>query len=495
VATGRQRRDATTLYSPRLRWLYPALFVVGLVVYGFIAGTDRLGHQSGAPHFVFQADAWLHGQASIDPPWPNDDWAMIETVALRDGREVRGRRMVTEPMFRTLAGDKIPSAQIARSVGRTTQVSFPFVPTAIMLPSALLFGRTANDVVPTIVIAALILPLALLLLRRLAAAKLSARSVGDDLWLVAALGFGSVMLFSAVQGKVWYTAHVVGVVLALIYAWGSIEAKHPVLAGLALGAAALTRTPMAFMFPLFVLEAWRISPGIKMCAKRLVPFAIPVVAFAIAGMIYNQIRFESPTEFGHGYLALGTGQPVRQQFAMETYGLFSLHYLARNLVVAFGLTPGFALHAPWVQISGHGLAIWVTTPILLALLVWPREANPIRRALWITTGLVAVPSLLYMNTGWIQFGYRFSLDYLVFLILLLAIASPRLSLAGKLAIGAGILINLFGALTFDRAWKYYRYGGDAFDVVAHDATLRLVVMAVVLVAAAGFAVWRRRASR
>ena len=68
------------------------------------------------------------------------------------------------------------------------------------------------------------------------------------------------LFFSAVQGKVWYTAHVVGVALALVYAWASIEAQRPVIAGLALGAAALTRTPMAFMFPLFVLEAWRIAP-------------------------------------------------------------------------------------------------------------------------------------------------------------------------------------------------------------------------------------------
>ncbi len=477
---------------PLLRWLYPTLFVVGLVVYGFVAGTDRLAHPSGAPHFMFQADAWLHGQAHIDPPWPNDDWAMIETVALRDGREVRGRRMVTSPVFRTLAGDRIPIAQVARSIGRTVEVSFPAVPTAIMLPSALIGGRDANDVIPTLVIAALILPLALLVFRRLVAAKLSTRSLGDDLWLVAALAFGSVMLFSSVQGKVWFTAHVVGVALALVYAWGSIEARHPIVAGLALGAAALTRTPMAFMFPLFVLEAWRMAPGVWACARRLLPFAIPVVAFAIAGMIYNQLRFESPTEFGHGYLALGTGQPVRQQVPMETFGLFSLHYLARNLVVALGLTPGVALHKPWIQISGHGLAIWVTTPLLLWLLVWPRVANPIRRALWITVGLVAIPSLLYMNSGWIQFGYRFSLDYLVFLFMLLAIASPRLSLAAKLAIGAGIVINLFGAVTFDRMWQFYRYGGDAFDVVAHDATLRLVAMAVVLAAAAGYAIWQRR---
>ena len=74
------------------------------------------------------------------------------------------------------------------------------------------------------------------------------------------------------QGKVWYTAHVVGVALALVYAWASIEAQRPIVAGLALGAAALTRTPMAFMFPLFVLEAWRVAGGARL-ARALRPRA------------------------------------------------------------------------------------------------------------------------------------------------------------------------------------------------------------------------------
>jgi hypothetical protein len=40
------------------------LFVVGVVVYGAVAG-DRLWKQSGAPHFVFQADAWVHGRQVV----------------------------------------------------------------------------------------------------------------------------------------------------------------------------------------------------------------------------------------------------------------------------------------------------------------------------------------------------------------------------------------------------------------------------------------------
>ncbi|HEU4728830.1 MAG TPA: hypothetical protein VFT22_13090 [Kofleriaceae bacterium] len=448
--------------------LHAALFAIGLVVYGGVAGS-RLWHQSPAPHFVYQADAWLDGRVAIAPPLAGDDWALVETVVLDDGSTARGRRLITRPVFRTLDGRELAIARIRQSQGKTAYMSFPPLPTLLMLPGALVAGRAANDVIPTLLVAALILPLALAVLRRLAAAGLSRRSLADDLWLVAALAFGSVLFFSAVQGKVWYTAHVVGVALALVYAWASIEARHPLIAGLALGAAALTRTAMAFMVPLVVcelwrsrggLEAWRADRGALLRALRrpALAFAAPVVAFAIAGMAYNAVRFGAPTEFGHTYLE------VRQQLQIEQYGLASYHYLARNLAVAFTLLPELTPRAPYVQISGHGLALWLTTPILL-FVVWPRERNALHRPLWLCVACVALPSLLYQNSGWVQFGYRFSLDYLVLLVLLIAIGGRPLTWGGRALIIAGIAINLFGAITFDRAWQYYRVGGNAYDVV------------------------------
>ncbi|HLL24724.1 MAG TPA: hypothetical protein VK427_21475, partial [Kofleriaceae bacterium] len=374
--------------------LHAALFAIGLVVYGAFAW-DRLGKQSGAPHFVYQADAWLRGKVSIDGPLPNDDWAIVEEVELVDGSHVQGRRLVTRRSFKTLEGEELELAQVKRSVGHTAYVSFPPAPSLIMLPGALIGGRAANDVIPTLLVAALILPLAFAVLRRLAAAQLSLRTRAEDLWLVAMLAFGSVLFFSSVQGKVWFTAHVVGVALALVYAWASIEARAPVLAGIALGLAALTRTSMAFMFPLFVLEAWRMARDRGLVLRPLVRFVVPVVAFAIVGMIYNHVRFGSPTEFGHSYLALGDFRPVRQQVQIEQFGLASYHYLERNLAVAFTLLPDLLPRAPHVQISGHGLALWVTTP-LLAFLLWPRDRPPIHRTLWLTVALVALPPFLYM---------------------------------------------------------------------------------------------------
>ncbi len=482
--------------------LYAALFAIGLAVYG-TAAWSRIGKQSSAPHFVYQADAWLHGSISIDPPLPADDWAIVETVELTDGSRIEGRRVLLRKTFRALDGNEYSSclpahqpkvtscaaadSQVKASLGFKHYVSFPAVPSILMLPSALISGRAGNDVIPTLLIAALILPLTLLMLRRLAEAGLSKRTQTEDLWLVAMLAFGSVLLFSAIQGKVWFTAHVVGVALALVYAWASIEARRPIVAGIALGLAALTRTSMAFMFPLFIYEVWRMaarttaqeippnaSGSMNLRAGRkamlhairrpLIEFAIPVLVLAIAGVIYNWVRFGSPTEFGHTYLALGNHEPVRQQEQIEQFGLASYHYLARNLSVALTLLPDLLPRSPYIQISGHGLALWITTPALL-LLLWPRDKGPLHRVLWLTTLFVALPSLLYMNSGWVQFGYRFSLDYMVFLVMLLAIGGRPLGKVAKTLIVVGVIVNLFGAYSFDREWQYYRIDAKSYGSV------------------------------
>src|SRR5205814_6252052 len=117
---------------------------------------------------------------------------------------------------------------------------------------------------------------------------------------------------------------------------------------------------------------------LKSLRKPLVRFFAPLVVIGILGLLYNHVRFGSPTEFGHSYLALGNHQPVRQQLQIEAYGLASYHYLGRNLAVAFTLLPELLSHPPWLEISGHGLARWVTTPALL-LLVCPRQVGPLHR--------------------------------------------------------------------------------------------------------------------
>ena len=70
--------------------------------------------------------------------------------------------------------------------------------------------------------------------------------------------------------------------------------------------------------------------------------------------------------------------------------------------------------------------------------------------LWLSILPIFVVHALYQNDGWVQFGYRFSLDYTVFLVLLLALGGRKLGWTARTLILVGIAVNLFGAITFGR---------------------------------------------
>jgi glucan phosphoethanolaminetransferase (alkaline phosphatase superfamily) len=86
--------------------------------------------------------------------------------------------------------------------------------------------------------------------------------------------------------------------------------------------------------------------------------------------------------------------------------------------------------------------------------VAPKERSPLALGLWITILLTAIPSLFYQNSGYVQFGYRFSLDYMVFFIMLLAVGGRRITWLWKAMLLWSIGVNLFGAITFDHLTQY-----------------------------------------
>jgi hypothetical protein len=69
--------------------------------------------------------------------------------------------------------------------------------------------------------------------------------------------------------------------------------------------------------------------------------------------------------------------------------------------------------------------------------------------LWLTVAATALPGLLYQNTGYAQFGFRFSLDYTPYLVVLVAVSGWRLLRPIPLAaLGLGALVSFWGALAF-----------------------------------------------
>jgi hypothetical protein len=176
----------------------------------------------------------------------------------------------------------------------------------------------------------------------------------------------------------------------------------------------------------------------------LLLFVLPIAGVLGLGFWHNAARFGDPFETGYRYLSIAWAARIAK------WGLFDYHYLARNLGVMLTSLPWFPAQGGALQINAHGLALWVTTPMYLWLLLAKRWST-LARALLLTTLVVALPTLFYQNTGWVQFGYRFSNDYAPLLFVLLAIVGPALRGSFMLASAFAVIVNFFGALTFGRA--------------------------------------------
>jgi hypothetical protein len=277
--------------------------------------------------------------------------------------------------------------------------------------------------------------------------------------LALLLGLGTVYWFSAEQGTVWFAAHVVGLALAALYTLFSLDARSPLLAGLCLGLAFWTRSPLLFALPLFVFEAvgaslrrGTLAEAAWGLGRRLALFGLPLGLLFGLSLWHNQARFHDPFEVGYRFLQVGW------QARMERWGLFSYHYLARNLGVLLTSLPFHSRQAGW-QISLHGVALWLTTPVYFYLFR-PRRWGTTQLGVAVTALAVMLPSLLYQNSGQSQFGYRFSNDYAVFLFLLLALGQPRFRPAFWLLAAWGVAANGFGALTFERPEHQRFYTND-----------------------------------
>lgn len=360
-------------------------------------------------HFALLADAWRHGRLDLGGPPP-------AYTGNNDFSHVGGKWYVVFPPFPALL--LLPLVALASDPARVADGQF-FLWLAGLAPALLFLGLEK--------------------LRRFGRSELGERA---NVGLTLSFAFGSVYFFSAEQGTVWFAAHVVGAALSAAYLLFALEAERPWLAGLALGLGFATRTPLLFAAPLFVLEAWRTSRA--HLTRSLLAFATPIAAVALLTFWHNQRRFGDPFEVGYRYLG------VAWQHRIEKWGLFGYHYLAKNLGVVLTSLPFSTPGAPTrFQINEHGLALWLTTPLYLWL-IWPPRAAVPQRALWLTVLCVALPTLLYQNTGWLQFGYRFSNDYAVFLFALLAVGGYRFGRLFQAAALVGVLINAFGAWTFGR---------------------------------------------
>jgi hypothetical protein len=172
--------------------------------------------------------------------------------------------------------------------------------------------------------------------------------------------------------------------------------------------------------------------------------AAPLSLTLLVAGAYNHARFGSPLETGYGIAHLNGVLAERRAI-----GLFSLQHLPDNLarLVArgFDVQGRFPYLVP--DIGGH--SILLTTPaVLMAVRAGIRRRLP--QVLWAATLIVAIPVLLYYGGGGARtYGYRYVLDFLPFMLTLMALAAKvRFGVVERLLIVASVAFSSYGLLWF-----------------------------------------------
>ncbi len=368
-------------------WQVPFISaIIAIQVYRLLA--ERKGPSlrlTSYPYFNYLADAFLHGQLHLRVV-PN----ITRDLSIFDDRYY---------------------------------LYWPPLPAVVLMPFVAVFGISFSDVIATILLGGLNVALVAVLLQQAnkrGVVELSALQRG---LLVLFFAFGTVHLTLPPYGMVWFVGQLVGfacVALAYIAAlrWRGTAAF--VLAGLGIAGALLTRNHLvlAGLWPAWFLlrEHWSVD------WKRLISYTLvgllPVVGAIILLGVYNWLRFGSPLDNGLEH------HRMADQFARDyqRYGAFNLHYLPTNLFYQFIKYP-----FPIRYESLMGGSLLLLSPVFFAALwAWSSRQHRISSAMLATTILiVAVPILLLMGTGWVQWGPRYTLDFTVPLLLLTAIGIRR----------------------------------------------------------------------
>lgn len=407
-ATWKKRRLATPastanrpfqLRPPILgRWSFGAhrqLLVFGLAFVLYLL-SSLLNHRFPAyNNYVFLAYQWLHGALSS----PQDVGAGVDDLVFH------GRWFIIEaPM-----------------------------PAVIMLPSVMLFGLHANQEVMCALCGAIAVAAADTMLGRL--------GIGEParLWTVVFGAMGNVLWWCSANGAVWMFAHVSAVMFLFLMLAEWYGARRPWLVGLLFACAILCRLPVAVGTLPFII--WMLWEDDRRRFRNVASAALGAVPLLALYGFYNYLRWGSLADIGYTlfYHMDHLGSPVGSPFA--------LRHVISNLYVYFVRPPHFQMNPPFVSFDKFGVAVTLISPALLLIFNAPKNREMLM--LFAAATLVAIPSLLYYNTGGVQFGTRHTLDFMPFLIPLLGRAIQRTpaAIAGALILYS-VAINALGVLFF-----------------------------------------------
>ena len=337
----------------------------------------------------------------------------------------------------------------------------PPLPAFLFLPIAYLIGaENMSTSYLSMVLSAINGVLVLLILKQLVKRKWIALSGNAMFWLVVLFLFGTPHLWVGVSGRGWYVSQILTVLfLALaIYAalrgWSAWAVATFIAIAMLARPNSLMTWPFVFAISMQVLKEKQGKIELKQAFLWGVKTAFPIAAAVLMLLSYNYLRFDNFMDFG--YTTVNAGPDIVQN--VQTYGLFSPHFISWNLQVMLFKLPRINWGVPWPAVprgavfpidpTTTGMSIFATTPSLLYLFRrYPKHWWVL--GAWAAVLFNVVMLSFYSNTGSAQFGYRYILDFLVPLIALLAIGlEKKVPWHFILLVFVSIAINIYGAYWF-----------------------------------------------
>lgn len=324
-------------------------------------------------------------------------------------------------------------------------VSFPPVPTLVMLPLTFLFGaQTPNN----LVVMGYALGSVAVVYHCLR--HFSVRPLYCAFWSVFAV-MGSNLLWMSTNGGVWFQAQALNFLLcagAVLCALKGRRVGCLLLLALAVGCRPFSACYFPVFAVMFYLEDRQQHPqeGGWRTAARQWPAWIAPVLIALAYMAFNYARFGNPLEFGHNYLP---------EFTESEYGQFHWRYILPNLYQLF-LRPITLSWSGQLQYPiFNGFMFYLANPFFLVFLARLFQDLFHRRMTWVKalTALAMLLNILCLAGhktlgGW-QFGARYMVDLLPFALFYLLADGQPLARPHRwqAAVGvAAVMFNAYGAL-------------------------------------------------
>ncbi len=245
-----------------------------------------------------------------------------------------------------------------------------------------------------------------------------------SLFLAVFFIFGSIYApLGAIPGS-WYFSQVVACSLILLAIYEFLGTRRFLLIGICIALAVATRMTTIFSSVFFLY--YLVKKPIDF--TRIIKFTLPIAIIVLILGIYNQARFSNPLESGYNLQLIPKDAQIRR-----AAGLFSPKHIPGNLfyMLLKGPEPilsndSHILVPPYISFDSYGLSIFFLSPILFLIFVANYKKELVKVSAF-TVLIISIPVITYYGIGQKQVGYRYALDFLPFLTLIVIDTAKKIN--------------------------------------------------------------------